>query len=276
LTEFQRAGEAALAELDLIDDQGSIEQVSVHLAGGQQELTTAVQRVDAVTGLVDEALEACAQAGQRGLPAALNALREDVVETRGRLEQSSNACDVERLSIEAWLQENPDDSATSGAPEAASGLSGPGGAASAVQPAAPEVSSPPASPAEPTDTFDGLLDPAGPTLLPRGAESGDGFRLRPVEDRDDLRARATDTTPEEGLTRRTRRLLAWTAAGTFIGQTTVGAWLEFGSSMGQAIGTVVFGAAAMIIEAPEIVKTLRETRRKKPTEPGLRIRAHGK
>ena len=36
LTEFQRAGEAALAELDLIDDQGSIEQVSVHLAGGSR------------------------------------------------------------------------------------------------------------------------------------------------------------------------------------------------------------------------------------------------
>jgi len=36
------------------------------------------------------------------------------------------------------------------------------------------------------------------------------------------------------------------------------------------------GEVALIIEAPEIVKTLRETRRRKPAEPGLRIRAHGK
>src|SRR5690349_23478060 len=36
LLESQRAGEAAVVQLELIDDQGSVAQVSTHLAGAQQ------------------------------------------------------------------------------------------------------------------------------------------------------------------------------------------------------------------------------------------------
>lgn len=77
LAEFQRAGAAAVAELEVIDDQGSVDQVSVRLSGARQELMAAMQKVAAATGLVDAALHACAQAGQRGLPTALTVLRDD-------------------------------------------------------------------------------------------------------------------------------------------------------------------------------------------------------
>ena len=184
---------------------------------------------------MDVALGACAQAGQRGLPTALSFLREDVVETRRRLEESSTACDVERQSIEAWLQENPDEGAVSGTSEAATApaLAGSGVAPSPVQPTAPPATparadSPSDGSLEARDIFDQLLDPRGSTLLPREVES-DGPRLRSRGERDFRRADDTDAAPGDGLTRRTRRALAWTAAGTFIGQATIGAALEMGS-----------------------------------------------
>lgn len=284
LVESQRAGVAALAQLDLIDDQGSVEQVSGYLVGAQRELATAVQKIDAVAGFVDVALHACAQAGQRGLPAALTAVRAEVVETRGRLEESRNACDQERVLVEAWLQENPDqgtagDASAEGSTPAVS--ENVAAAASTVQPAAPapspsQESSSPVSSLEARESFDQLIDPAGRTLLPREVPGGTDSRLQPEEGEDARRADDIGVAPEDGLTRRTRRALAWTAAGTIIGQSTIGAVLEFGSSLGQAIGTAIFGAAAMIIEGPAIVKTLRETRNKKSAKPGLRKRAHGK
>jgi hypothetical protein len=282
LVESQRAGVAALAQLDLIDDQGSAEQVSVDLIGARRELATAVQKIDAVTVFVDVALHACAQAGQRGLPAALTALRVDAVEMRGRLEESKNACDQERVLIEAWLQANPDQGTASGgsAESSTPAASGTVAAASTVQPTAPapspsQASSSTVTSLEARESFDQLIDPAGRTLLPREAPDGTDARLQPEEGEDIRRADDIGVAPEDGLTRRTRRALAWTAAGTIIGQSTIGAVLEFGSSLGQAIGTAIFGAAAMIIEGPAIVKTLRETRNKKPTKPGSRKRAHG-
>jgi hypothetical protein len=277
LAEFKRAGEAAVAQLVLIDDQGSIGQVSEHLAGAEEEITVAVRSIDAVTGLVDVALQACAQAGQRGLPTALSALREDVIKTHDRLEQSRSACDAERQSVEAWLQENPGQGTASSVPgeEAESDPSGAEAAARSPANTAPEAQAPPVSSVVVRDTFDQLLDPTDRTLLPRGTGSLDSFRLRPVQDRDDLRANSGDTAPEAGLTRRTRRLVALIAAGTLVGQATIGAVLEFGSPLGQAIGTAVFGVIALVIEGPEIAKTIPETRRKRSTRPGVRKRAHG-
>jgi hypothetical protein len=104
LAECERAGGAAIAQLELIDDQASAAQVSTHLAAAQQELGVAIPRIDTATGLLDEALQACARAGQRGLPTLLSTLRADVIEFRGRLDQSRQACEAERQSAEAWLQ----------------------------------------------------------------------------------------------------------------------------------------------------------------------------
>lgn len=138
----------------------------------------------------------------------------------------------------------------------------------------PETRSSPANWAAAQDTFDHLLDPSDRTLLPREAESG-GSQLRSEEEWGARQATAGNAAPEAGLTRRTRRFLALTAASTLIAQATAGAFLELGSSMGQAIGTAVFGAVALLIEGPEITKTLRETRRKRSTKSRVRKRAHG-
>jgi hypothetical protein len=114
LGEFQKAGEAAITQLELIDDQGSVTRVSTHLAAAEHELSAAVPKLDTATGLLDDALQACARAGQRGLPASLSALREDVIANRRQLEQSRLACESERQTAEDWLRENPDQVPASG------------------------------------------------------------------------------------------------------------------------------------------------------------------
>lgn len=296
LTEFQRAGEAAVAELDLIDDQGSVEQVSVHLSGAQQELVTAVQNVDAVTGLVDAALQACAQAGQRGLPTALNALREDVIETRGRLEESKNACDAERQAVEAWLQESSDQgTASSGStgesssagsgdrstPSAADGTVAPQGSSTQGDASGPTNMPPPQPPADESRArtrgptrFDMLIDPTGRATLPEAAEASEpSSTFFPPEEFERRRDEAPEPREYSRFSRRMR------AAGTLTllaAEAAIGSAADLGSSAGQAAVGLFFGTIATIVGVPEFKKVVRETKPKHKARLTAKERARGR
>jgi hypothetical protein len=292
LAEFQRASEAALTQLDSIDDQGSVVQVSVHLVGAQEELAVAVQRLDAVTGLVDAALQACAQAGQRGLPIPLSAVRDDVIETRGRLEQSRNACDAERRAVEAWLQENPDhptNSSESGAestpqladrstPSATEGTVAREG--DETRNDAPGFRNAPASQQRQADEtgavaraptkFDKLIDPSGQTKMPRGSRPSSTFFTS-----EEFERRAEEAPAPRKHSRASRRLMAAGTLALVATEATVGSALDLGSALGQAVGGLFFGTVLTIIGIPEFKKVVRETKPKHKARLTAKERARG-
>jgi hypothetical protein len=284
LTEFQRAGEAAVAELDLIDDQGSVEQVSVHLSGAQQELTTAAQKVDAVTGLVDAALQACAQAGQRGLPTALNAFREDVIATRGRLEESKNACDAERQAVEAWLQENPDQG-TQGSDSGGAAAARPGDGSTAGT-STPENNAPQGNPSGSSETspaqqpdadvvrpptaFDKLVDPTGQKRAPQATEPVAGFFTL-----DEIKRETADEPEPRKVSRFSRRLMAAGSLTLLAAEATIGSAANLGSSAGQFMVGLFLGTIATVVGVPEFKRTVRETKPKHKPRMTARERARG-
>lgn len=296
LAQFQRAAEAALVKLDLIDDQGSVEHVSVHLTGAQQELTTAAQKMDAVTGLVDAALQACAQAGQRGLPTALNALLEDVIATRGRLEESRNACDAERQAVEAWLQDNSDQGTASGGsaaestspglgdrstPSAADGRVAPQGSGTqgdaSAAPDTPPSPQPPADEARARSSgqtrFDLLIDPTGQARAPETPEASEpSSTFFPPEEFD----RRRDEVPEpREHSRFSRRLRAAGTLALLAAEAAIGSAADLGSSAGQAAVGLFFGTIATIVGVPEFKRVVRETKPKHKARLTAKERARG-
>jgi hypothetical protein len=289
LVESQRAGVAALAQLDLIDDQGSAEQVSVYLVAAQRELATAVQKLDAVAGFMDVALDACAQAGQRGLPIALTSLRADLVETRSRLEGSRNACDQERVLVEAWLQESPDqgteggDSSVESVAEPSDDGSTPRPAPGTMEPDSDETRGGPSGSSQPPSSqrpgtsaagaptvFDRLVDPTGQKRAPQASEPATGFFTL-----DELK-RGTATEPEpRKYSRFSRRLMAAGSLALLAVEATLGSATNLGSSAGQFMAGLFFGTIATIVGVPEFKKVVRETKPKHKPRLTAKERARG-
>jgi hypothetical protein len=94
------------------------------------------------------------------------------------------------------------------------------------------------------DSFDLVIDPTGRTRLTPARQPPNEFLQRG----ENLRL-ATEAAVPTPVSRRTRKLRDLAILGAVAAEVSVGAALEFGSSLGQAVGDLVFGSLAVAAAA---------------------------
>jgi hypothetical protein len=109
LTTAEHAAQTASTVLDEITDKMSSPEVVAHLGTAARDLDTAHSGAEASIGLIDEAIGHCEAAGQESLPASLNGVREQVVETLERLLQCRNDVEAEQREAENFADQNDDE-----------------------------------------------------------------------------------------------------------------------------------------------------------------------
>jgi hypothetical protein len=109
LTSSEQATQTTAEVLDEITDKMSSPEVAAHLVTASNELDTAHGAAEASISLLDEAISHCEAAGQESLPAALNTLRDEVLEILERLLQCRNDVDAEQQEAENFAQQNDEE-----------------------------------------------------------------------------------------------------------------------------------------------------------------------
>lgn len=109
LTSAEQAAQTASTVLDEITDKMSSPEVAAHLVTASGELDSAHGAAEASISLIDEAIGHCEAAGQESLPAALNGLRDKVVEIFERVQQCRNDVDAEQQEAENFADQGDDE-----------------------------------------------------------------------------------------------------------------------------------------------------------------------